>query len=90
MVAKGYSQVASKDFDETYVAVVHLESLRMSAAIAAQEGLEIWQVDFVSTYLNSIPEQKVYMKLPPGFLGGEGKLARLRKTIYGLMQGGFD
>lgn len=30
------------------------------------------------------------MKLPPGFPGGEGKLARLWKTIYGLMQGGFD
>ena len=30
------------------------------------------------------------MRLLPGFLGGEGKLARLRKTIYGLMQGGFD
>ena len=58
--------------------------------VAVQEGLEIWQVDFVSTYLNSIPEHKVYMKLPPGFLGEEGKLARLWKTIYGLMQGGFD
>ena len=62
----------------------------MSAAVAAQEGLEIWQVDFISAYLNSIPEHEVYMRLPPGFPGGEGKLARLRKTIYGLMQGGFD
>lgn len=90
LVAKGYSQVAGEDFDETYAAVVRLESLRMSAAIAAQESFEIWQVDFVSAYLNSIPEHEVYMHLPPGFPGGEGKLARLRKTIYGLMQGGFD
>lgn len=90
LVAKGFSQVAGEDFDETYAAVVHLESLRMSAAIAAQEGLEIWQIDFVSAYLNSIPEHKIYMRLPPGFPGGEGKLALLRKTLYGLMQGGFD
>lgn len=90
LVAKGFSQVAGEDFDETYAAVVRLESLRMSAAITAQEGLEIWQVDFISAYLNSIPEHEVYMRLPPGFPGGEGKLARLRKTIYGLMQGGFN
>lgn len=90
LVAKGYSQVAGEDFDKTYAAVVRLKSLRMSAAIAAQTGMEIWQVDFVSAYLNSIPEHEVYMKLPPGFPGGEGKLARLQKTIYGLMQGGFD
>lgn len=38
--------------------------------IAAQDGLEIWQVDFISAYLNSIPEHEVYMRLPPGFPGG--------------------
>ena len=90
LVVKGFSQVASEDFDEMYVAVMRLESLWMSAAVAAQEGLEIWQVDFVSAYLNSIPKHEVYMKPPPGLLGGEGKLARVQKTIYGLMQGGFD
>lgn len=90
LVAKGFSQVAGEDFDETYAAVVRLESLRMSAAVAAREGFEVWQIDFVSAYLNSIPEHEVYMRLPPGFPGGEGKLALLRKTLYGLMQGGFD
>lgn len=69
-MAKGYSQIAGEDFDETYAAVVHLESLRMTAAIAAQKRLEIWQVNFVSAYLNSIPKHDIYMCLPPGFLGG--------------------
>ena len=90
LVAKGYSQVAGEDFDETYAAVVCLEYLQMSVAVAAETGLKIWQVDFVLAYLNSIPEHKVYMHLPLGFPGGEGKLARLQKMIYGLMQGGFD
>lgn len=39
---KGFSQIAGENFDETYVAVMHLESLQMSTAVAAQEGLEIW------------------------------------------------
>ena len=48
LVAKGYSQVAGQDFEDIYVAVVYPESLCMSAAVAVQEGLDIWQVDFVS------------------------------------------
>lgn len=90
LVAKGFSQVAGEDFDETYAAVVRLKSLRMLAAIAAQEGFEIWQIDFISAYLNSILEHEIYMWLPPGFPRGEGKLARLQKTLYVLMQGGYD
>ena len=42
---KGFLQIAGEDFGKTYTAVVHLESLRMSVAIVAQEGFEIWQVD---------------------------------------------
>ena len=41
LVRKGYLQVAGEDFNETYAAIVHLESLRMLAAIAAQEGFKI-------------------------------------------------
>ena len=37
-------------------------------AIAAQKGLKIWQVDFISAYLNSDCQYNVYMELPPGFV----------------------
>lgn len=90
LVAKGFSQIVGKDFEETYAAVVCLESLRMSIAIAAQLGLAIWQVDFVSAYLNSVPSHTIYMQVPPGLAGGEGKVCLLLKTLYGLMQGGRD
>jgi len=36
-------------------------------AIAAQKGMKIWQVNFVSAYLNSDCQYDVYMELPPGF-----------------------
>ena len=67
LVAKGYTQVQGEDFDETYASVVRLESMRMTVAIAAALGMHIWQVDFVSAYLNSKLEHTVYMKPPPGF-----------------------
>ena len=75
LVSKGHSQVTEEDFNKMYTVVVRLESLQMSAVLAAQKGYKIWQVDFMSAYLNSIPEHKIYMHLPPGSLGGEGKLA---------------
>jgi len=67
LVAKGFSQVQGEDFDETYAAVARLESFRIAMAIAAQKGMKIWQVDFVSAYLNSDCQYDVYMELPPGF-----------------------
>ena len=57
-------------------------------AVTAMCGLEIWQVDFVSVYLNSVPEFQVYMDVPPGLSGGEGKKVVLLKTLYSLVQGG--
>ncbi|GLB43838.1 putative reverse transcriptase (RNA-dependent DNA polymerase) [Lyophyllum shimeji] len=90
LVAKGFSQVHGEDFDETYAAVVRLESIRMTIAIAVQLGMHLWQVDFVSAYLNSVLSHMVYMQVPPGFRGGEGKVCLLLKTLYGMMQGGYD
>ena len=40
-------------------------------AIAAQKELKIWQVNFVSAYLNSDCQYDIYMELPPGFMLGE-------------------
>lgn len=90
LVAKGYTQVRGEDFDETYASVVQLESMRMTVAIAAALGMHVWQVDFTSAYLNSALDHTVYMRPPPGFRGGEGKVLHLKKTLYGLMQGGHN
>ena len=67
LVAKGFSQIQEEDFDKTYAAVAQLESFCIAMAIAAQKGLKIWQVDFISAYLNSDCQYDVYMELPPGF-----------------------
>ena len=42
MVAKGYTQVKEEDFNEMYVLVVCLESMRMTVAIAAAKGMHMW------------------------------------------------
>ncbi|KAG5352873.1 hypothetical protein C0989_012403 [Termitomyces sp. Mn162] len=63
------------------------EELQMMEGRAILD-LKIWQVDFVSKYLNSIPKFQMFMKLPPELSGGEGKAMELLKMLYELMQGG--
>lgn len=91
LVAKGYTQIPGVDFDErmTDTSVVHLESMCMVVVVAAELGLKIWQVDFITAYLNSKNKYTVYMEQAPGFVkqGEEDKVYVADKTVYGMMNG---
>jgi hypothetical protein len=91
LVAKGFTQVLGEDYDETYASVARLESVRLICAVAASLGLRLWQVDFVSAFLNSNNAFELYMEQPPGFEeGGKDNVWLLLKTLYGTMQGAHD
>ena len=92
LVGKGYTQQLGVDYNETWAAVTRLESVRMTAAIAAKLDLQLWQLDFVGAYLHSITKEDIYMKQPEGFVepGFEDYVAKLVHTIYGTMQGEHD
>jgi len=87
---KGFIQILGEDYDETYTSVMRLESVRLVCAIAASLGLRLWQVDFVSAFLNSENTFEIYMEQPPGFDEGGDKVWLLLKTLYGTMQGAHD
>jgi len=90
LVAKGFTQILGEDYDETYISVARLESVRLVCAIAALLGLRLWQVDFVSAFLNSENTFEIYMEQPPCFDEGGDKVWLLLKTLYGMMQGAHD
>lgn len=90
LVAKGFTQILGEDYDETYTSVARLESVRLVCAVAASLGLRLWQVDFVSAFLNSENSFEVYMEPPPGFDEGGDQVWLLLKTLYGTMQGAHD
>ena len=92
LVGKGYTQQLGIDYNETWAAVARLESVRVTAAIAAKLDLKLWRLDFVGAYLNSVTKEDIYMKQPEGFIevGFEDHVAKLVHTIYGTMQGGHD
>jgi hypothetical protein len=52
LVAKGYAQRAGVDFDEVFVPVARLDSVRLLLAQAAQEGWMAHHMDVRSAFLN--------------------------------------
>jgi hypothetical protein len=73
-----------------YASVARLESVHLVCAIAASMDLCLWQVNFVSTFLNSQNTSKVHMEQLPGFEEGEDTVWLLLKMLYGTMQGTHD
>src|ERR1700678_1005050 len=92
VVGKGYTQKFGIDYNETWAAITRLESVRMTAAVAAKHDLKLWRIDFVGAYLNSLTKEDIYIKQPEGFVeaGYEDHVCKLVHTIYGTMQGGHD
>jgi len=66
-VAKGFTQVIGEDYKETYVSIAQLESVCLVYAIVASWRLCFWQIDFVSTFLNSNNTYDIFIEQPKGF-----------------------
>ena len=92
LMEKGYTQKLGMDYNKTWAAVTWLESVQMTATVAAKYDLKLWRIDFVGAYLNSLTKEDIYMKQPEGFVepGYEDYVAKLVHMIYGTMQGGHD
>ena len=89
IVAQGFTQVQGVDFKETYAATACLESFQLLLAVVASKNLHLWQLDFVAAYLNSNINFNVYIEQSEGFVegGGQEKVWKLHKTLYGTIQG---
>lgn len=60
----------------------------MLVSVAAANDWEIEQMDAISAFLNSDLKEEIFLELPEGYdeERSNGKVARLRKAIYGLKQ----
>jgi hypothetical protein len=85
LVAKGFRQIEGVDYDETFLPVAMLKSIRILLAIAAYYDYEIWQMDVKTAFLNGNLSD---MTQPEGFVDQQNarKVCRLMKSIYGLKQ----
>jgi Reverse transcriptase (RNA-dependent DNA polymerase) len=69
LVAQGYSQIPSIDYDDTFAPIVKMSSIRVVLLFAACHGWPAHQMDVKSIYLNGKLDdsEDLYLQQPPGY-----------------------
>ncbi len=89
LVAKGFTQVPSKDFGATFALVAKLTSVRLLMSLAVSHSWHLHQLDVKNAFLHGDLLETIYMDPPSSFRAeGEyaGKVRCLHKSFYGLKQ----
>ena len=88
LVIKGYHQRYGIDYEETFSSVCRYETIRTVLAMAAEDNMQIKQMDVKTAFLYGELKEDVYMAQPEGFeLDSESNLVcKLKKSLYGLKQ----
>jgi hypothetical protein len=88
LVAQEYSQVEGLDFGETFAPIAHLEVVRILLAFAVFKKFKLYQMDVKSAFINSVIQEEVYVRQPPGFESPKysDRVYNLSKALYGLKQ----
>lgn len=67
LCAQGFSQVPGLDYNETYAPTGRSASMRLALSVCGTEDLEVRLMDAVGAFLNGIPEETLYIKIPQGY-----------------------
>jgi Reverse transcriptase (RNA-dependent DNA polymerase) len=65
-VAKGFSQIPGKDFQENYAPVIHDTTFHLIIAMSILYKLDSCQFDVETAFLYGELEENIYMELPVG------------------------
>nr|GEZ88882.1 retrovirus-related Pol polyprotein from transposon TNT 1-94 [Tanacetum cinerariifolium] len=87
LVAQGYNQQGIY-YDETYVPVARLESIRIILAIACANDFKLYQMNVKSDFLNGFINEEVYVAQPLRLIDFQkpNYVYKLKKALYGLKQ----
>ncbi|KAJ7950679.1 Retrovirus-related Pol polyprotein from transposon TNT 1-94 [Quillaja saponaria] len=88
LVARGFTQTYGVDYQETFAPVAKMNSIRVLISCAANLGWDLQQLDIKNAFLHGDLAEEVYMEIPLGFScqKTEGKVCKLKKSLYGLKQ----
>lgn len=70
LLVKGFTQRPGIDYMETFSPVVKFTSIRAILAVAVAAGMNLFQFDIKTAFLNGNLEENIYMKQPEGFEDG--------------------
>jgi hypothetical protein len=85
LCARGFEQIEGRDYFETFAPVVQWLTVRLILVMTIILGLENKQIDYTAAFVQAPIDTDVYMEIPRMF-SAEGKVWKLRKSIYGLKQ----
>ena len=88
LVARGFSQVHTVDFMETYSPTPEALCVKTVVAVAVERDWELRQLDVKQAFIQADLDYDVYMKLPDGCGDKSGEIVKLNKAVYGLKQAG--
>ena len=96
LVAQGFSQRPSIDYEETYAPVMDAIIFRFFISLVAKENLDMRLMDVVTAYLYGSLDNDIYMKIPEGYKMPETNnptsrsmfSIKLQRSLYGLKQSG--
>ena len=77
LVAKGFTQEYGIDYEETFVLIARISSVRALLAVAAARKWDIFQMDVKNAFLNGNLSEEVYMQPPPGLSIDSNKVCHL-------------
>ena len=86
LVAQGYSQEESIDFDEIYASVARLKAIRMLLAFACFKNFKLQKMDIKSAFLNRFIVEEVYIEQPPDFEDSKFSNHVFKLTMHSLKQ----
>ena len=95
LVAKGYSQLPGRDYEETFAPVAKFTTIRTLLALACENDGEMEGMDVKTVFLNGTLGETIYMEVPEDVQIPTTKTVRhyqqpvacrLIKAIYGLKQ----
>jgi hypothetical protein len=67
LVARGFQQEHSHDYDETFAPVAHMTTIHTLLEVASIREWSISQLDVKNVFVNGELHEDVYMHPPPGY-----------------------
>ena len=88
LVAKGFQQTASVDFNETFSPVIKPYTIHVILTLDASYNWDIQQIDINNTFLIGDLREVVFMSQPEGFSNSQylNHVCMLNKALYRLKQ----
>nr|GEU71636.1 retrovirus-related Pol polyprotein from transposon TNT 1-94 [Tanacetum cinerariifolium] len=88
LVAQGFMQEESINFEESFAPVARIEAIQIFVANAAKKNMTIFQIDVKTAFLNGELKEEDYVSQLEGFVDQDNlsHVYKLKKAMYGLKQ----